>query len=307
MTGAAAAKAPAGARVACREIEEGDAAAVVALLCRGFGAQDGHWPSALAALGARRVPPSCPRYGYCLTADGAVVGVLLLIFSDHGGGGATGTGDAGADGRLRCTVSSWFVDPDYRFYASTLLKTAYRRTRCTYLNTSSEAHTRPGLLAQGYRCFAEGQVLAVPALGRRRAGVAVRRVRGRDDAGDGPHGRLLADHAESGCISLAVAAAGREHAFVFLRRRLPRLGLPVAQLVFCEDVADFVALHAALGRYLLRLGLPLVMVDAVGPVAGLPGRYLAGRMPKYAYGPTMPRLGDLAYGEDALFGLGRKA
>ena len=57
-----------------------------------------------------------------------------------------------------------------------------------------------------------------------------------------------------------------------------------------------------LGRYLLRHGLAVVMVDANGPLEGLPGRYFPGRLPNYFRGPEAPRLGDLAYSEAVLFG-----
>jgi hypothetical protein len=55
--------------------------------------------------------------------------------------------------------------------------------------------------------------------------------------------------------------------------------------------------------FLLRRGLPLVILDANGPVRGLVGKYFDQTMPKYFKGPEPPRLGDLAYTETALFGV----
>jgi hypothetical protein len=63
-----------------------------------------------------------------------------------------------------------------------------------------------------------------------------------------------------------------------------------------------VRFSALIGRYLAVRECPFVVIDANGPLPGLPGIYLDGR-PKYFKGPDKPRLGDLAYTEAALFGL----
>ena len=47
-------------------------------------------------------------------------------------------------------------------------------------------------------------------------------------------------------------------------------------------------------------GRPFVLIDANGPIPGLPGKYFGGKSPKYFKGPTPPRLGDLAYTEMAM-------
>jgi hypothetical protein len=49
-------------------------------------------------------------------------------------------------------------------------------------------------------------------------------------------------------------------------------------------------------------GLPLIVIDANGPVKGLIGWYSKGA-PKYFKGPDPARLGDIAYSERALFGV----
>jgi hypothetical protein len=43
------------------------------------------------------------------------------------------------------------------------------------------------------------------------------------------------------------------------------------------------------------------VVDANGPIPGLVGRYSEARGRKYAKGPHVPRLGDLAYTEGVFF------
>ena len=77
---------------------------------------------------------------------------------------------------------------------------------------------------------------------------------------------------------------------------------PCAQIIYCRDVGDFIRLAGPIGRFLAPRGLPLVIVDANGPIPGLIGTYHRDR-PKYFKGLLRPRLGDLAYTEYALFGL----
>ncbi len=79
--------------------------------------------------------------------------------------------------------------------------------------------------------------------------------------------------------------------------------MPCAQLIFCRDVADFVRFAGPLGRYLLRRGIPWVILDSERADQGA-SRILSGRESgrKYFRGPDKPRLGDLAYTELPLFG-----
>jgi hypothetical protein len=50
------------------------------------------------------------------------------------------------------------------------------------------------------------------------------------------------------------------------------------------------------------LGIPVPLIGTNQKIAGLPGKYYAGRAPMYYKGPDRPCLGDLAYTETALFG-----
>ena len=69
------------------------------------------------------------------------------------------------DGILRCNLSSWYVDPRFRIYASLMVKVALSHPGLTYTNTSSAAHTRETIVSQGFGCYAEGQILAIAADG----------------------------------------------------------------------------------------------------------------------------------------------
>jgi hypothetical protein len=74
-----------------------------------------------------------------------------------------------------------------------------------------------------------------------------------------------------------------------------------AYLAYCRDVEEFVRYSGPLGRFLVRRGLPLVVLDSNGPIKGLSGRDCDD--PKYFKGPDTPRLGNMAYSERVMLGL----
>jgi hypothetical protein len=113
---------------------------------------------------------------------------------------------------------------------------------------------------------------------------------------------LLLDHADFGCISLWCITAERAYPFVF-RPRLVKGCIRCAQLIYCRDIDDLVRFARPIGLYLTLRGQPFVITDSNGPIRGLVGKFFPERMPRYFRGPDLPRLGDLAYTETALFGL----
>src|SRR5262249_24061714 len=173
----------------------------------------------------------------------------------------------------------------------------------TYLNISAAPHTWPILQAQGYQRYSNGIFVAVPALSRAGSGARVLAADAQPDAPFEPFERdLLMDHASYGCIRFWCMTPGRALPFVF-RPRVVKGIVPCVQLIYCRNVADVATFAAPIGRLLAGRGRPIVLVDANGTVAGLPGRYFDDTMPKFYRGPARPRLGDLAYTEAALFGV----
>jgi hypothetical protein len=237
-----------------------------------------------------------PQFGYLLESDGRVVGAILAIFSIP---------RTGADpDAVRCSISSWYVEPAFRSYASLLASQVLKHRNATYLNTSPRANTTLTVAAQGYTQYSNGLFVACPVLARGAEN---------EDAALLPAGQipaapfepfergLLRDHAGYGCVSFWCVTRERAYPFVF-RRRLAKGVLPCAQLIYCRDTADVARFAGLIGRHLAARLCLIVVIDAIGPMPGLPGRYLVG-WPKYFKGPERPRLGDLAYTEAALFGV----
>jgi hypothetical protein len=283
-------------KVRSRQIADADIERVVDLLARGFGLRPrSYWQRALERLSSHPAPADMPKYGYLLESGGDLVGVILLIFSSIPGEQSS---------KMRCNVSSWYVEPAFRSYASLLISQAIKNKNVTYLNISPAAHTQPIVEAQGFSRYSTGQFVAVPALSPLGGGtVKVIDAAQRPDASIEPSELdLLLAHKEYGCLSLWAVASGNAHPFVFMPR-LAKGCVPCVQLIYCRHIDDFVRLAGPIGRYLAARGRPLVIVDSIGPIPGLVGKHIDGKVPKYFKGPDRPHFGDLAYTEAVLFGL----
>jgi hypothetical protein len=278
----------------CRQIERSDLDAVADLLTRGFPSHTPlYWRRVLSRLGARATPAGYPKYGYLLETGRAPVGVILLIFVVIEIAGVQ---------RMRCYLSSWYVEPAYRSYASLLVSAAMKHRNVTYVNVSPDPRTWPIIEAQGFSRYCGGQYRAVPLLSLRSDTGQVRQIQAADagQACPGSMPEMLTDHAGYGCLSLVCTARDGEYSFIFQVRRIGRGLLPCAQLIYCRDIVDVVRFARPLGAFLSRHGIFCISADSNGKVQGLVGKYFEGRAPKYFKGPDRPRPGDLAYTEAVL-------
>jgi len=254
-----------------------------------------YWLRAFDHLRRYPTPAGFPKYGYLMESDGAPIGVILLIFS------RIQTGDTW---KTRCNVSSWYVEPAYRSYATLLLSQALRVKNVTYLNISPASHVQRIIEAQGFIRYCSGQFAAFPNLFAAR-NESYGTVLGIDAPPDVPfepfEQDLLLRHSEYGCISLWCRTNDRAYPFVFLPRTIKGC-LPCVQLIYCRAVEDFGRFSRTIGWFLLSRNRPFIIIDSNGPIPGLLGKYFEGAAPKYFRGPDRPRLGDLAYTEAAMFG-----
>jgi hypothetical protein len=145
-----------------------------------------------------------------------------------------------------------------------------------------------------------------PALSRPAKGMRVEVIQPDAQAVDGlseAEVALLARHAAYGCLSLVCRAAdGPGFPFVLQPMRIHRIALPAMQMIYCPDVADYVACAGAIGRFLLRRGRISVALDANGRMEDLVGVYREPLGRKYFKGPKRPRLADLTDTELVLYG-----
>lgn len=286
------------ATVTCRLIDEADLSAIADLLTRGFpGRHVSYWMRGLARMAGLAVPLNYPRFGYMMENDGKPVGVILLLYRE--------VFDESGAAYIRCNLSSWYVEPSMRSYASMLVSFALKRPEVTYINISPAPPTWPVVEAQGFRRFSEGQFFAVPALSPKGFGLSIVKVPSTAKI-ELPAGEqvLLDDHARFGCLSVVCRTKNGDLPFVFapFSIRTGHLPLPCVRLIYCRDMADFLLCAGVLGRYLLRHGIVSVLLDVKETMPALPGIYSEKLGRKYFKGPHPPRLGDLAYSEYAVFG-----
>ena len=287
-------------KLRCREISEADLDAVVELLTRGFvGRSRDYWMQGLRRQAGREAPAGYPRFGYMLDNEGRAVGVLLLLYSSRSDGG---------DVAIQCNLSSWYVDPAFRGYASLLTKIAQRHKEVTYLNISPATWTWPIIEAQGFVSYCSGLFFSIPALSRVTPGMIVETISPATRAIEGlsdTEVELLTRHARYGCLSLVCRApTSGPLPFILLPMRIRRgwIAPPAMQLIYCREISDYVQCAGAIGRALIRHGKISVLVDANGPIAGLTGIFSKARGRKYFKGPHRPRLADLTDTELVLYG-----
>lgn len=282
-----------GVHLRVREIMEPDREGVARLLARGFQRPVWYYARALERMSQHPTPPGRSKYGFLMEADGVPVGAVLLIFSTLRSGESTHT---------RCNVTSWYVEPAYQSYAAVFTSRALRHKDVTYINVSARPAARPIIKAQGFELYSGGQYVAIPAL---RAGAnGLVKICGIHTACDArfetTDRELLSAHAEFGCMSLWCVTRERAHPFIFLPRAFKRV-LPGVQLIYCRDIDDVVRFAGPLGRFLALRGKLVIAIDSNGPIAGLPGRYIEGKSPRFFKGPAPPRLGDISYTQAAMF------
>jgi hypothetical protein len=286
-------------QIRCREIGEADLDGVADLLARGFhGRSRDYWLQGLRRQAARNVPQGYPRFGYMLDHEGVPVGVLLLIYSLR---------EADGESAVHCNLSSWYVEPAFRNYAPMLTSLAQRRKEVSYFNISPAHWTWPIIEAQGFRAYCKGLFFSFPALSRNARGATVEIVSADTTSVDGlpiADAELLMRHAAYGCTGVVCRTADGAFPFVFVPLRIRRgwISPPAMQLVYCRDVAEYVACAGAIGRALLRQGKIAVMLDSNNDISGLTGIYTEKRGRKYCKGPHRPRLTDLSDTELVLYG-----
>jgi hypothetical protein len=284
------------ADVYCCPIADDIVEQVIDCLERGFPVKPRtYWVNAFDAS-RRAAIGDYPRYGYALVAKGRVVGAILLFYSLR---------EKEAAGGVRCNLSSWCVDKEYRSHALSLHMLAVKHKEVTYLNISPAEHTRRTIEALGFRRFTNGQMFLAPILSRPQ-----RNARVRPFTAGGPYlallseseRQLMTEHAAMGCRALVCQKDGAAYPFVFQDRMVFRGLIPCSHLIYCRSIDEFVCFAQAIGRYLLFHTGPFCVIDASGPIRGLAGRYFPERAPRYFKGPAPPGVGDLAYTELPILG-----
>jgi hypothetical protein len=282
---------------AIREIADGDLPEVISLLCEGFPSRTPeYWRTGLQRLAKRERPPDTEKYGYVLVAQNALRGVVLTIPSLH---------HDGSSHQVFINISSWYAQPSFRGTpAKELYRHASRRQDVTYTNLSAAAHTIKTITSFGFEEWTAGQMVAL-GLKRDRSSLKQLRILTLAEAkGIGislDESRVLADHADFGCLTFCLETANGLSPFIFVRRRIKAF-VPCAQLIYCRNISDLIDHGRAISMWLAKRGFPLMIIDASGPIDGLTGHYVYGKASKYFKGPRPLKASDHSYSEMVFLG-----
>ncbi len=277
-----------------REMTSGDCAAVVDLLVEGFPSRNAdYWRTSLHKIQSQIVPIGQPQLGFVMEEAGALVGVLLMLWTPP---------DLLKKGQMRANLSSWYVQPPYRGYAAMLLAKACRDPNVTYLNVSPADHTVKICEMMGFKQYSAGQSVCLPILSRFKIANRVFQY-GTEKSQLSPMlDKLVEAHVSMGCLALVGESHGHQTPFLFVRRRVQGV-VPAWQLVYAENVGEFAEFSCALGWLLLKKGTPLVICDGNGNPGKMLAKFISGKVPKYYKGPDRPEISDLAFTEIVVFGI----
>lgn len=252
-----------------------------ALLARGFPMRTpAFWARGLDRLMAHHHAEGLGPVGQILTVKGEPAGIMLTIRSRR------------ADGGTVVNLSSWYVEPRYRLLGPKMLtrildEPADRFTDLTPSPAVTDMIGRFGFVQR----HAGALLVALPVAALSPAG-GVRIVESPPDAADAS---LLAGHKDLGCLVMRVASDEGETPLVISVAH--RRGLPVARLVYAQDLAAVRAAIGPLARHLLARGLPLLELPA-NPGDRVPGGWFNTRArPTFVRGAPPAAEVDHAYSE----------
>lgn len=283
-----------GSDVRMRLATEHDKEDMIKLLVEGFPLRNArYWQVAWHRLTELAQRSAQPVLGHVITVEGKLVGLVLYIERPSNS----------PDGSTRyVNLSSWYVKPDYRSFATLLLSRACKNKEKTFLNVSAAVHTFEICEALGFKRYSTGQLATPLLMGPAAKGRKIEVFRGHHAGLSENDNRLLIDHVGYGCICLVGTADNESQPFIIVHRMIKNV-LPSSQLIYCRSLDTFIPFARSIGILLARRGIFSTILDSRGAIKGLRGRYYEGRSPKYYKGPLEPTLCDLSYTELALFGI----
>jgi hypothetical protein len=250
------------------------------------------WTAGLARLKRHGAADPASQLGYLLHVDGRDVGVILTIPS---------TRTKGAEPRMAVVnLSSWYIDERHRWRGPRMLQQVVANESTLYTDLTATKPVRAMIGRFGFRSWTEGTLIfPLPVFAIRPAGNAqiVPFHKLGADALEPEARRMLEDHASIGCIAAALDDNETLQPLIF--SRTTRRGLPIARLIYAENLTAVTRNMAAISRFLLREKALLLAIKAN------PGDRIAGSIfmprssPAFFKGKTAPPQCDLAYSEYA--------
>lgn len=235
-----------------RAIDEEHLEAAATLLSRGFPSRSlAFWQEGLRRLSAHSGSMGQPSVGTFLMEGERPVGILLAI-----------PGKDALTGRKVVNLSSWYVEESHRWSATRLIMAALADKEATYTDLTPTPTAARVNARFGFRSF-DITVFLLPLPLTALVGARRNRLVPLDAVPPGAiAGALMADlrkHRDLGCVVTAIEADGRYHPVVF--DIAVRLHVPLARMIFAEDMDLVMRNLGGLARLLVRRGVPLLALQ----------------------------------------------
>ncbi len=191
-----------------------------------------------------------------LEAGNALVGVGLTAVSRRPGP------EDPATTRRWVNLSSWYIVPEHRWKTPLLLREMMADPDAIYTDLTPTPDVQRMMPSLGFSALNDGvEVGIVPCLAL--AGATRWRVSlwgDEDDQTTAHHyADLMADHRRWGCHTLAIRHESGPVPLILRTTRLSRI--PIAKAIFCPSPDVLHEAIAAVSRYLLARGIPLLLAD----------------------------------------------
>lgn len=250
------------------------------------------WAAGLDRLKRYGAADPASLLGYLLHVDGRDVGVILTIPSTRAKHGE-------AQSKV-VNLSSWYIDPQHRWRGPRMLQQVVACESTLYTDLTATEPVRAMIGRFGFRNWTEGTLifpLPVFAIRPARNAQVVPLHKLGANAIEPAALRMLDDHASLGCIAAALDDNETLHPLIF--SKTTRRGLPVARLVYAENLTAVTTHMAAISRFLLRekMFLLAVKADQRDRIAG--SIFSHRSSPAFFKGKAAPPQCDLAYSEYA--------
>lgn len=157
-------------------------------------------------------------------------------------------------GRVTVNLSSWYVEPSFRWFAPRMLQMASSDENEIFTDLTPSPETNKLNERLGFHTVTDCTLfypLPLAALRPARARLYPLTETTAETLSSETR-EMLEDHARLGCIVAILEAEGQRHPLVFLKTTTKRL--PSARLIYCEDRQIAQRHLPAIGRHLLRKG-----------------------------------------------------
>ncbi len=275
-----------------RPIEDSDREDIVRLLAKGFP-QDTQdlWRKRLE----RQASIQSDRFGFLLGVGGEAVGVLLTLRSQRLG--------PGGDPLEVVNLSSWYIEPAYRWNAFSMLRAATADRTAVYTDLTAAEHIYAMNRKVGLESWNAGMIIASAAPFAALPGRRGARVLPASEAGGllpTHEAELLDWHQRDGLIAAVVVDEIAPHPLLF--RVIRRKGVRFGQLIYAPSRTAVIRHLPQVMRFLARSGILWITIDADRELCPRGAFFRPGRH-RFRAGPGDRDGIDYAYSELVLFGV----